>query len=194
MKTIQKICIALLTFGCIGAAATAVADVRIDAYDGFDGHISLQGGDIVITAPDDSEARITDSGDLLIHGDKVAVDETQRTLLRQYVGQVHGLEHQGIKIGSQSVNLAVGVLGEVFSRLYTRLLTGDEDDKDIDENAEARAAGLVDAVRGMCDGMKSLEQLQGRIAGSLSAFKPYAVITDRSVGKCYDGLKEHREV
>lgn len=190
MKTMQKTALTLLAAAYLGTAAVAVADVRINAYDDGKARISTQGDDIVITALDDSEARITDAGELVIHGEKQALNRDQQALVRQYAGQVHDLERQGLRIGSQGVHLAIDVLGQVF----TGLLQGDMDDKEIDKNARARAAGFEDSVRGMCDDMKALEQLQGRLAASLAAFKPYAVISGHSVNECYDGLKEHHEV
>lgn len=178
-----------LLAGCglmFAAAINADADVRIHAY--ADQHIRFSGDDVIITADDASEARISPAGDLRIAGKTVAVSADQRRLLVQYSAGAHGIASQGAKVGSEGAKMAVTVLDDVFSGIF---------DGDVKETVEARVkahtAGLKSAVRTLCDDMRSLQSVQDRLVGSLSNFRPYAVITDQYIGHCYDGINHADE-
>lgn len=178
-----------LLAGCglmFAAAINADADVRIHAY--ADDHIHFSGDDVVITADDASEARITPAGELRIAGKAVSVSRDQRQLLVQYSAGAHGIARQGARIGSEGAKLAVTVLDDVFSGLF---------DGDVQQTVEARvkahSAGLKAEVRVLCDDMRSLQSVQDHLAGSLSNFQPYAVITDENVEQCYGGINHDDE-
>lgn len=179
-----------LLAGCglmFAAAINADADVRIAAYTDNE-HIEFSGDDIVITADDQSQARITPVGDLRIAGKPVSLNATQRTLLVQYADGIHGIAHQGMRIGSEGARMAVDILGDVFGAL----MDGDSA-HEIDAKAEAHAAGIKATVRVLCDDLRSVQGVQTRLVGALTNFQPYAVITDDSVGKCYDGLNHDED-
>ena len=180
-----------LLAGCglmLAAAINADADVRIHAYAYADDHIHFSGDDIVITASGTPEARITPAGGFSIGGKAVVVDESQRRLLVQYSADAHDIERRGARIGVEGANMAMDILGDVFGGL----LDGDSD-KQIEANARSHTAGLKDAVRGLCDDMKSLQATQTRLAGTLAAFQPYAVITDEDVDHCYDDINHDED-
>src|SRR5690348_10779507 len=130
MKTFQQLIIVVSAAACLGAAASALGDARTDAYgdaarDGVhvhvavfgDDHIRMDRGQVVITADDGSEARVTPAGDFLVGDKAVAVSTEQRTLLKQYNRQILDIEDRGMQIGMQGAKLALNVLGDVFAGL-----------------------------------------------------------------------------
>ena len=142
---------ALLAGTCLmfAAAFSADADVRIAAT--RNGNITFQGDDVVITADDGSRARISPEGDLTLAGKPVAVDDGQRRLLQQYSDGAHELVRHGMKLGTAGAQLAVDIVGAVFSGL----LAGD-DDKEIERRTKASTAGFKAKARVLCDDMQSL--------------------------------------
>ncbi len=189
MDTRRKQTFPALLAGCglmFAAAINAEADVRIHAY--ADDHIHFSGDDVVITADDASEARITPAGDLRIGGRTVAVSPAQRQLLAQYSAGAHGIARQGARVGSEGARMAVTVLDDVFSGVFA----GDVQDT-VEARVKAHSAGLKAAVRVLCDDMRSLQSVQDRLVGTLARFEPYAVITDENVEKCYGGIDHDEE-
>ena len=165
------------------AALAAGADVRMDAFghtesDGID--IVMRGDDVVIIARDDSEARITPAGDLSIRGQRLAVTDEQRRLLRQYSRGIVEIEHKGMEIGRQAVAMVGGMVGT----LVTDLLE-DDGDKKLDTDMNRKAEPLDKAALEICNDVKAQKTLQDEIAAEIPAFKPYAVIHKDTDEDCH---------
>lgn len=178
----------LLLIGALaGAAALTVlaarADVRMDAFhhtdsDGVD--IVMRGADVVITARDDSEARITPDGDLSIRDRRVPVTGEQRRLLRQYSQGIVDIEHQGMEIGRQAVAMVGGMVGTLVSDLLE-----DDGDKKLDADMNRKAEPLDQAATEICKEVNAQKVLQDEIAAEIPAFKPYAVIHKDADEDCH---------
>lgn len=172
-----------LIFSSVAAAsllfmASAGADVRIDSVNGDD--IALRGDDVIITAGDSSEARVTPAGDLLIQEKRVAVTSRERGQLKQYAAAVHDIQQRGIEIGKHAVDMVGGMVG----MLVTDLLTA-SDDKQMDRDMRMKAEPIKNEARALCNSVKSVKQLQETIADELPEFRPYAVIDTDSGNDCH---------
>lgn len=181
-----------LLFGlaCLTDAALAAADVRTAAYAGIesagartavlgDRTVVMRDGEVVITATDGSQARITPTGNLLIRGGNVSVTSSQRALLQQYSAGIRDIQQRGLNIGES----AVGMVGNMLSTLVASALNGGE--QDLDARMRAKAEPLKEQARALCKDVQLQQQLQDRIAAELPAFRPYAVIDTRSEHDCH---------
>lgn len=179
-KTILAAAATLLLAAGIGTAKAHPHDIVVNDNDHGQIHIDDRTGDVVITAEDDSQARITRDGGLIITGKNIAVTAGQRQLLLQYVHGIDTIEHQGMEIGAQAVNMVGGMVGAIIGDLFT-----DGSDKHVDRDVKDRARPLKDAARSLCTTVQSQEQVQDAIAREIPAFKPYAVIDKDTRDQCH---------
>ena len=159
-------------------AAAAQADVRVDS--GRHSNISFRGDDVVISAADDSEARVTPAGDLYIQGKPVTVSAAQRRLLQEYYGGLKDIERRGLAIGEHAVDMVGSMLGTLVTTLIT-----DGDEKELDRKMKDKAEPLKDEARALCKDVQTERAVQDQIAGEIPAFKPYAVIDTESEHDCH---------
>lgn len=170
MQDYLKTGLGIMAGGLVLGALSVHADVRVDATQ--HGQIDIHGSDIVITADDDSQARISQTGDLSIRGKAVSLSAAQRSMLQQYSANMREIERRGMDIGAHATELATGIVGAVFADL----MTGDTDQ--VDKDAKAKAEPIKQEAREICKVVLAQESLQDRISASLPAFKPYAVISE----------------
>ena len=163
---------------CLVLTAGARADVRVMSNQ--DSSITFQGEDVVITARDDSEARITPEGDLTIQGKTVNVTSGQRKLLQQYTDGIRDIRKKGQAMGEHAVDMVGGMLGTLVADLFSS-----DQGSDIDHDMKAKAEPLKDEARALCKDVRVERDLQDRIAGQIPAFKPYAVIDTDSDHDCH---------
>ena len=181
MKTVHRYLPAALGAAALAFMLYASADVRVDAFDGSNGtNITMSGDDVVITARDDSEARISPDGDLSIRDKRVTVTGDQRRLLRQYSQGIVAIEHKGMEIGRQAVAMVGGMVGT----LVTDLLNSDGDKK-LDADMKQKAEPLDKAALEICNEVKAQKALQDEITADIPAFKPYAVIQKDTDEDCH---------
>src|SRR5579863_6590698 len=124
MHNYLKTGLGIVAGGLALAALSVNADVRIDGSQ--HGQINIHGTDVIITADDDSQARITTAGDLSIRGKAVSLSAAQRSMLQQYSANMREIERRGMDIGAHATELATGIVGAVFADL----MTGDTDQVD----------------------------------------------------------------
>jgi len=147
------------------------------------GKITTENGEVIIHADNGSTAHIAPDGSLVIAGKIQPVSPAQRRLLVQYFSTVSDIEHQGMQLASAAPGFAAGVVADVFAGLFSG-----ESDANIDKKAHQSAHDFVQKALPICEGLQHLQQIQGAITASLSAFEPYAVIEDHDVQDCENGL------
>lgn len=183
MNAKHKFALAFLATSGLLLAAGASADVRINSVNAdnvMSSNIALRGGDVVITASDDSVARVTPLGDLLIRNKRVAVTDDERKLLKQYSAGIYDIQQHGIEIGERAVNMVGGMVGT----LVTDLLGG-SDDRQMDRDMKAKAEPIREEALELCTTVKSVRHIQESLADELPAFRPYAVIDTDSEHDCH---------
>ncbi|HEV2111187.1 MAG TPA: hypothetical protein VGT99_07525 [Gammaproteobacteria bacterium] len=179
MNPAPKVLFAALSAAGLLFATGAGADVRLNNVNSTD--IYLRGEDVVITAPDMSEALITPDGDLRIGGKPVAITGSQRALLKKYSAGILDIQERGIRIGQHAVDMVGGMVGT----LVEDLIANGADDKKLDKDMKAKAEPLKDEARALCADVRIQKQLQQQIVAELPAFKPYAVIDTDSENNCH---------
>lgn len=131
---------------------------------------------------DTVKAQITPQGDLLIDGDPVDIDASQRALLLKYRGQVAGLAEAGMEIGMQGADLATKAVGEAFMGV----INGNTDA--MEQRIEAEAAKIEASARLLCGQLPEMLATQQELAASLPEFAPYATMTQDDIDDC---MEEH---
>ena len=138
----------------------------------------------ITLSADDSKhpkAEITPAGDLLISGDKVAVNVEQRALLLQYRGHVEEVAAAGAEIGLQGAKLASKAMGEAVTSIFNG---GDTDG--MEKRIEAEAEKIEVQARVLCERMPGMLKAQQALADALPQFRPYATMDAEDVGDCGD--------
>ena len=74
---------------------------------------------IGLTSADGKKAEITPSGDLLIDGKAVAIDDKQRALLLEYRKRIHEIAQAGMALGTQGADLAGKAVGQAFASIFS---------------------------------------------------------------------------
>lgn len=153
----------LLAFGALPAAAIHIH------LDTGEGEIDIEDDDVVI-ATGSREARISPRGELSVDGRRVRVTAKDRDDLIRYNVTMHWLEDRAVDLGLQGAGLAVAALGEALAAV----LSGDEEG--VERRVEARAERIKDDARELCLEVRRLERVQDRLAASVAAFRPFAVM------------------
>lgn len=143
-------------------------------------NITINGRE-VRRAGNESKAEITPQGDLLVEGKPVEIDAAQRKMLLDYRGHVVALAEAGMAMGIKGADLAGKAITETLGGLFSG------DTASIEQRVEAEAEKLEAEARQLCSQLQPMLELQGRLAASLPAFKPYATMTQEDVDDCMDG-------
>lgn len=143
------------------------------------GGIHLGNGEVTVHANGAPDAIISANGDLRIDQHPVAVDATQRDLLKSYFSHSMMVLTDGIATGKAGA--AVGE--DAAKSVLTRLASGDPDK--IQQDIDAKVKPLKEAALKICDDLGNVKGSQDQLAASLSVFKPYGkVIAASDVEDC----------
>jgi hypothetical protein len=141
-------------------------------------YVSFVGDTVVVKVNGKPEARVDANGDLRIGTDTVAVNPSQRDLLKRYHSQVLAVRDDGIATGKQGAALGMHALGSVVSNLVAG--TPDKIDQDMD----SRGKKVEVTADRMCSDLRRLKATQDEVAAQLPAFRPFAVF---GYGLSYSG-------
>lgn len=132
-------------------------------------YVAFVGDGLVVKTPDKPDAHLGANGDLRIGNNAVAVNPSQRTLLKRYYSEVLAVRDDGIATGKQGAALGMHAVGSVMDNL----VAGTPDKIDQDVNARGK---IVEATaQRLCGDLVRLKATQGEVAAQLPAFRPYAV-------------------
>ncbi len=129
------------------------------------------------------KAEITPSGDLLVAGEPVAIDDAQRALLLEHRAQIVSIAEAGMAIGVQGADLGMKAAGMALKSV----LSGKTDE--LERQVEAEAAKLEAEALKICDLMPALLASQQALAASLPAFEPYARLDQHDIDDCRSDAK-----
>jgi len=160
-------------------ASALAALLTLAAAPAAAGHITISAGDdgirivdsaVVITADDDSEARVSNEGRLTVDGRRVSVGERDRQALVLYNRSLRNIERRAMEIGIEGAGLAA----HAVSVAIVAIATGKTERAE--RRVEAHAEDIKDAARRLCDEVRSAQNLQDVIAERVPAFRPFALI------------------
>lgn len=130
------------------------------------------------SASDLPKAEITPAGDLLVAGQQVAVNAQQRALLLKYRTHVIGVAEAGMAMGVRGADLGMAAASDAIGSIFS----GDTDG--LEKRVEAEAAKLEAEAVKLCAQLAPMLATQRELAASLSAFAPYATMTQADVDEC----------
>ncbi len=133
--------------------------------------LSLDHGD-VITRDDGKEMmRVTADGHLFIMGRERKVGSAEAGLLKEYVGEVHGLVDDAREVGRAGAALGLKVVGEVFTALFDGGLD------DIQNRAQAQADSFEGHTRSLCRDIEALRATELKLRRAIPEMGPYLPMT-----------------
>lgn len=159
-----------------GAPSTALGRMVAGATDEARQQLATQ--NIDLTATGQAKAEITPAGELLIGGKPVATSEAQRKLLQEYRQGLIDVADAGMRIGTQSADLAGKAVTEAISGIFTG-----EPDR-IEQRIDAEAKKIEAAALTLCERLPALKEAQDRLSASLPEFAPYAKLDLNDIQDC----------
>lgn len=141
-------------------------------------YVSFAGGTVVVTTPHHPDAHVSANGDLAIGDKAVAIDSTQRALLKRYHSQVLAVRDDGIATGKQGAALGMHAIGTVMDNLVAGT------PEKIDQDMNSRGKAVEATADRMCSDLGRLKATQDEVVAQLPAFRPYAVFGN---GLSYSG-------
>lgn len=124
------------------------------------------------------KAEITPTGDLLIAGQAVAVDDAQRALLLEHRALVVSIAEAGIEIGVQGADLGM----KAASMAIKGVLSGNTEE--MERRIEAEAKKIEVEAQKICDLLPPLRASQQVLAAAIPAFVPYASMDQHDIDDC----------
>ena len=172
MKILHSSSLAL----CMAALLCACSPGTTVVSDG--GRVTSDGKSITLRADGQPNARISATGDLTIDGKPVAVNASQRALLRSYHDEMNAMTADGIAIGKKGAAMA----GTAVTEVIKSAINGNGDQ--IDAKMEAEARKIEQQALQLCKRLATIKASQDALATQLPAFKPYATIDIKDVNDC----------
>lgn len=183
-------CLALLA-GCGGnepPAATAPGSAAVDqAPDRAHGKVAekvrsrMESENLTLSSSKaGAKAEITPQGDLLIDGEKVAVDEAQRALLLEYRGQIISVAVAGTDIGMKGAGFGLRTAGKALRGVFSGK------SEQVEAEIEAEAREFEAQARKICAHLAPMLETQRQLAETLPEFKPYATMDQSDIDDCLD--------
>lgn len=167
-----KVLLLLLLLAPVLAACSSDRGSTSDQY------VSFVGDTVVVAVRGKPDAHVSANGDLRIGDDAIAIDSSQRALLKRYHGQVLAVRDDGIATGKQGAALGMHAIGTVMDNL----VAGTPDKIDQDMNSRGKAVEAT-ADR-MCSDLGRLKATQDEVVAQVPAFRPFAVFGN---GLSYSG-------
>jgi len=149
-------------------------------------YISLHRGSVSVHAPGRPDADISAAGDLSIAGKAVTVTAAERDLLKHYYTTALAIRDHGIATGKAGIATA----GQALSSVASGLASGNPDKIDVEVSASANRVDASAAL--VCNDLAEIRTTQETLAGSLEAFRPYALIKASEVEACPGRPSVHR--
>lgn len=141
-------------------------------------YVSFAGDTVVVTTPHHPDAHVSANGDLAIGDKAVAIDSTQRALLKRYYSQVVAVRDDGIATGKQGAALGMHAIGTVMDNLVAGT------PEKIDQDMDSRGKAIEVTADRMCSDLRRLKATQDEVVAQLPAFRPFAVFGN---GLSYSG-------
>lgn len=125
------------------------------------------------------KAEITPTGDLLIEGKAVAINNDQRALLLEHRAHIISIAESGMEIGVQGADLAAKAMGEAVKGIFSG-----KSEQEIEKTVEAEAASIKQSATKLCALLPAMLGSQQKLAVAVPEFKPYATMTQEDIDEC----------
>lgn len=130
---------------------------------------------------DGAKVELTPSGDLLINGASIPLNDSQRAITLRYRTQMIGIAEAGIDIGVQGANLGAKAAGEAIKGIFSG------NSEQIEARINAEADKIKASAAKICDQLPALMATQQQLAAAVPEFKPYAKMDQSDIDDCRNG-------
>ena len=130
---------------------------------------------------DGANVELTPTGDLLINGTSIPLNDSQRAITLRYRTQMLGIAEAGIDIGVQGANLGAKAAGEAIKGIFS----GNSDQ--IEERINAEADKIKASAAKLCDQLPAMMATQQQLAAAVPEFAPYAKMDQSDIDDCRNG-------
>lgn len=130
---------------------------------------------------DGAKVELTPTGDLLINGASIPLNDSQRAITLRYRTQMIGIAEAGIDIGVQGANLGAKAAGEAIKGIFSG------NSEQIEARINAEADKIKASATKLCDQLPALMATQQQLAAAVPEFKPYATMDQGDIDDCRNG-------
>ncbi|HEX5693448.1 MAG TPA: hypothetical protein VFY00_02385 [Arenimonas sp.] len=124
-------------------------------------------------------AELTPEGELLIAGEAVGLDASQRELAIAYREDMADVAERGAAVGIE----AAGIAKDSIDLAISGLLSG-EGTAAVEEQAKERAKEIESTAMALCESLPSLYASQQALAAAVPEFAPYAQMDESDIDDC----------
>ena len=129
-------------------------------------------------------AEITPTGDLIINGEAITLDDKQRGLALDYRARLTDIAEAGAKVGLQGAELATAAMKEAAKAA----LNGNP--VDVEAHMKKEAGAIRASAAALCDQLPALYRAQKDLAAAVPEFVPYATMDEGDINDCHTEVSE----
>lgn len=179
-KTISTLAFAGSLLALMGVSSPARAHSHDYLFNSANRYVRLERNRVIIRGDAAQPAIIGKTGTLRIAQRSIGVSARDQQDLADYYQIAFAIREQAKSVANNALADAFGTVGDVLASLFSG---GDRANRAQAEQESLQQAVHADMVP-LCQKVAQLKRLQDRIAGEVSAFKPYTVVTRRDVTDC----------
>lgn len=128
--------------------------------------------------PNLPSAEITPSGDFILDGKTLAINNVQRAQVLDYRRRVLDVAGAGMSVGVKGADLGMQAAGEAMKGIFS----GNMDQ--VEQRIQTEAKKLEADAKLICQQLTPLLQAQDALAAGLPEFKPYAGLEQADIDDC----------
>ena len=128
--------------------------------------------------PNLPSAEITPSGDFILDGKTLAINDVQRAQVLDYRRRVLDVAGAGMSVGVKGADLGMQAAGEAMKGIFS----GNMDQ--VEQRIQTEAKKLEADAKLICQQLTPLLQAQDALAAGLPEFKPYAGLEQADIDDC----------
>ena len=128
--------------------------------------------------PNLPSAEITPSGDFILDGKTLAINDVQRAQVLDYRCRVLDVAGAGMSVGVKGADLGMQAAGEAMKGIFS----GNMDQ--VEQRIQTEAKKLEADAKLLCQQLTPLLQAQDALAAGLPEFKPYAGLEQADIDDC----------
>ena len=118
-------------------------------------------------------------GDLIIGGQAIPLDASQREKVLAFREQLVEVAAGGADIGIQGASLATKALGDAAAAIASGEAAG------LEARIEADADAIRDAAQALCNRIPELRAARDALVAAVPEFAPYAALDKNDLGNCH---------
>ena len=171
-----------LAAGGVALTLAACGHYTATAVSPHSGPLTLRDDQVVVEGRDGSEARISPAGGLAVGGREVAVSAAERAELVGYYNSALAITRPAAATGGAGDAVGLTAASEVLAGLPKGDMSG------VKPKVETQAVKVKREARRLCEDLVAIRAAHDKLAATLAASRPYAVVTEHDGADCAKNL------